>query len=253
MWFQPALQGRLQLPLETRPPARIELLMILPSDRGTADYRNRLMTRLVSSLKTLSEIDVRHGTLSAAVFDLTRRRVSYEQTLKPANPLDWSRLSTALEDANPGVIDVGSLQNSGKSVDFFLKEMGRRIQTRDSAAPPRHILVILSAPMGFPSGTEIHPIQLDENPGVEVYYWRLHVAPDRRPAVMMPPNRGGGRRAQPGRLPPGDNSGMGRYSREEDDLLAATLKPLMPHLSDLRSPEDFRRALAALLSEIAAK
>jgi hypothetical protein len=252
VWFQPALQGRLHLPLETRTPARIELLMLLPSERGTGDYHNRVMGKLVSSLKTLSEMDVRNGALSAAVLDLTRRRVSYEQALPPANVLDWPRLSAALAEANPGVIDVGSLANSGKGVDFFLKEMGRRIQSGPAKAPPRHILVILSAPMGFSSDTEIHPIELDENPGVEVYYLRFHVAPDRRPAVMIPPNRGGGRHGGGGRFPPGDDPRMARPVREGDDSLAATLKPLAPHLFDIRSPEEFRRTLATMLGEITA-
>jgi hypothetical protein len=250
MWFQPALKGRLHLPLETRAPARIELLMILPSERGTGDYHNRIMTKLVSGLKTFSEIDVRNGSLSAAVFDLTRRRVSYEQSLKPANVLDWSRLSAALGEANPGVIDVGSLANSGKSVDFFLKEMGRRIQSAQPKTPPRHIMVILSAPMGFSSDTEIHPIELDENPGMELYYLRFHVTLDRRPEVVMPPSRTGGHRGTPGRFPPSDNSRLGLSSREGVDSLEGTLKPLAPRLFDIRSPEEFRKALAAMLTEI---
>jgi len=43
----------------------------------------------------------------------------------------------------------------------------------------------------------------------------------------------------------------GRSEREGDDSLEGTLKPLAPHLFDLRSPEEFRRALAAMLEEIA--
>jgi hypothetical protein len=253
MWFQPMLRGRLHLPLQTRTPARIELLMILPSERGTGEYHNRIMGKLVSSLKTLSEMDVRNGSLSTAVLDLTRRRVSYEQNLKAAGVLDWSRLSAAFGEANPGVIDVGSLENRGKSVDFFLKEMGRRIQSADSKTPPRHILVILSAPMGFSSDTEIHAIELDENPGVELYYLRFHVAPDRRPEVVMPPSRNGGRRGPGGRFPPGDNPRTDRNSREADDSLEGTLKPLAPRLFDIRSPDDFRKALAAMLAEISSR
>ena len=88
IWFQPTLKGRLHLPLETRPPARIELLVILPGERGSGEYHNRMMERLVSSLKVLSQMDMRNGSLSAAVLDLTRRRVSYEQSLKAADVLD---------------------------------------------------------------------------------------------------------------------------------------------------------------------
>jgi hypothetical protein len=271
VWFQPSLMGRLHLPLETRSPVRIELLMILPGEHGTGDYHNRMMSTLVPSLKTLSQMDVRNGSLLAAVLDLTRRRVSYEQSFvaSPASPrdLDWSRLSAAFGDANPGVIDVGSLENRGKSLEFFLKEMGRRIQSGESkaraldgagrgarepaTAPPRHTLVILSGPVEFASGTDIHQIDLDENPGVDVYYFRFHVTPDRRPAVMIPPNRGGGRRGGGGRFPPGDDSRLGRYTREGEDSLEGTLKPLTPHLFDIKNPEEFRKALASMLEEIA--
>jgi hypothetical protein len=250
-WFQPTLKGRLHLPLETRSPVTIQLLMILPGERGSGSYRNQVMTSLVSSLKTLSQVDVRNGALSAAVLDLIRRRVSYEQRVtSPARELDWSRLGAALGDANPGVIDVGSLENRGQSVEFFLKEMGRRIQSGEPKSPPHRILIILSSPMEFASGTEIHPIELDENPGVDVYYFRFHATPDRHPAVMMPPNRGGGRR---GRMPPADAPRMGGYSRELDDSLEGTLKPLAPHLFDVKNPEEFRKALATMLAEIASR
>jgi hypothetical protein len=253
-WFQPLLKGRLHLPLETRDPVRIDLLMILPGDRA-GDHHNRVMGTLISSLKTLSQIDARNGSLSAAILDLTRRRVSYQQPLAARTPaLDWSRMSAALSDANPGVIDVGSLENSGKGVDFFLKEMGRRIQTTETKGSPRHVMVILAAPMEFEPGTDIHPIQLDENPGVELYYLRFHEAWERRPAVMPPPNRGGmGGRRNGGRLPPGEDPRLAHYPREGGDALAGTLKPLSPHLFDIKNPEEFRKALATMLEEIGRK
>jgi hypothetical protein len=246
-WFLPDIKGRLHLPLETRSPVRIELLTILPSDQTSARIENRLMFDLVSSLKDLSQIDVRNGSLSSAVLDLTRRRVAYEQPLTPTRPLNWPALSEALTDANPGTIDVQSLENRTQSVDFFLKEMGRRIQ-RGAAASPRHILVIVSGPMTFASGTDIHQIALDENPGVEVYYLRHEVPPDRRAMPVMPSRRG------PPRGIPGGNRGRdpGRIPRgEAPDSLEGTLKPLKPHLFEVRNPEEFRKALAAMLEEIA--
>ena len=170
------------------------------------------------------------------------------------------RSSTALGEANPGVIDVGSLENRSKSVDFFLKEMSRRIQSRiqtrgqtdDTKAPPRHVVVILSGPMEFASGTEMRQIQLEENPGVELYYLRFHALPRPHQATMAPSTRsrgfGGGRGMG---FPPSQDPRMRRPQMPDEDSLADTLKPLAPHLFDIRTPDDLRRALAAMLEEIA--
>jgi len=247
-WFQPSLTGRLHLPLETRNPVRIELLMILPGVGSSGGYRDRIMMTLVSAFRTLSQIGVGNGSLTATVLDLTRRRVSYEQALAPPRDLDWSRLGPALGGANANVIDVESLENRGKSVEFFVKEIGRRIESKEPAPPARRILMILSAPMEFASGTEMPSIHLG-SPAVDVYYFRMHAPAGRRPAVMPPPSRGGGRNR--GGFPGGERSRRDRFGGEAEDSLEATLRPLKPRRFDLRIPVEFRRALATMLEEIA--
>ncbi len=253
VWFQPDLTGRLFLPLALRTPARIDLLMILPGEMGSTERQNRMRGRLVASLKDLSQVDAMGSSVSAAVLDLTRRRVAFTQDLGSPATLDWPKLADAFGEANPGTIDVGSLANRGKGVEFFENEIGRRLQSSEKSAP-RHIVIILAAPMQFPEGTEIHPIQLDEPATAELYYLRIHGGPAPRPAIMPPSQRGGGRRGggSPtggGRFPP-DEMRLGRL-REGDDSLEATLKPLNPHLFDIHGAEDFRKALAAMLTEIA--
>ncbi len=291
-WYLPYIQGRLYLPLPTARPVRIELLMNLPAEDASAKLYRNSMSALVPAFKALFQIGGQAALLEAAVLDLTRQRVSFEQG--QGRDLDWSLLKTALGLANPNVIDVHSLSNRGKSVDFFLSEMNRRIQAGakwraeaavprqdtaprseissrrapeaavldDSSAKPRgplHVVIVLSSPMMFAKGTDLHPIQLDDSPDYPVFYIRYHTPLERRVVSYLMPTAPvaqraavgrGGRAAAPESATPTTVTAVDPFSPEEADALENTLKPLRPRLFDVASPEQFRKALAAIIEEI---
>ena len=245
-WFLPSVSGRLHLPLETRRPVRIELLVnVTPSEQASAMRRNsRTLGALIPALKVLSQIDARTGSLNIAALDLARRRVCFEQDA--VRGLDWPRLKVSLAQADPNVIDVHSLENRGQNAQFFLTEVSRRIAPGGdaSAKPPAQpvcILIVLSGPVVFDRGEDLHPIQPTNGLNCRVFYVRYYSRPMRPPSAPLPPRSASGRRS----IPPTRSA-----SGAEVDYLEQTLKPLKPRLFDVYSPEQFRKMLGALLDEI---
>jgi len=243
--YLPEVTSKLYLPLQTERPVRIELLVNASPVSGDEYSRprqvsNRTLSSLIPALKVISQADVRNGTLNFALLDLTTQQVIFRQDA--VHDLDWGRLGPALKQAGPNVIDVHALENRKENPQFFVNEVRRRIN--DGAGSPAPVLVVLSGPMSFGSGADLHPIELERKSDVKVFYIRYHSIPPRQPMdpFMSEPRRG--RRMGPyGRTP---------WSSEPVDSLEQTLKPLHPRLFDVTTPEEFRKALRDVINTITA-
>lgn len=254
--FLPSITGRLNLPLETRRPVRLEVLVnASPISAGeparTEQINNRSLTSLIPALKVISNMNVRNGTLNVALLDLTTQHVIFQQD--SVHELDWPKLGPSLTEAGPHKIDIHALENRRQNAQFFVAQVRRRIESSattakpdakpDSKSDPLPVLIVLSGPMAFASGEDLHPIELAGKPDAEVFYIRYHSLPERVPINPFEQEQRRGRRSpmsQPGRGP----------MTEPDDSLARTLKPLQPHLFDVYTPVEFRKALANLLDQI---
>jgi len=246
--YLPEITSKLYLPLGNEHPVRIELLVNASPISGD-DYSrprqvgNRTLASVIPSLKVISQCDIRNGMLNVAMLDLTTQQVIFRQDA--VHDLDWGRLGPALQQAGPNVIDVHALENRKENPQFFVNEVRKRID--DSAANsgrPAPVVIVLSGPMSFGSGADLHPIELERKKDVKVFYIRFHSIP---PRPAMDPFMGGARRGR--RMGP---YGRTQWSSEAVDSLEQTLKPLRPHLFDVTTPEDFRKALRDLINAIAA-
>ncbi len=252
-WYIPSLTGRLNLPLETGKAVRVELLVNSTQTEvavSSTRVRDINMSALIPAMKVLTQIDVRNGTMNLSMLDLERRRVSFSQDA--IHELDWPKLREALAGGNPNVIDVQSLANHKQSADFFLSQVSRRVE---SAAPedPLLVLVILSAPMSFSHDVQLHPIETVRGANCVAFYIRYQPIPDfqsmHRRAITAR-NRGGDADGPGGFGRPGQDIPVPRPSLA-DDYLEHTLKPLKPRRFNVTSPADFRRAVAAILHDVA--
>jgi len=257
VWFMPALTSHLLLPLETRRPVHIDLLVnASPSETAETPRRNPIsspnLSIILPALKVLSQVQVRNGTLNLAVLDLSRRKVSFQQS--DVRELDWPGLKTGLAEASPDIINVHALEQREQDAQFFVTEVNRRWSeppnvvlgngAHPDSAKSTRVLIVLSAPMSFASGADLHPIKAAKDPNQRIFYIRY------RPTVPRP-------------FPPPEPSpferqrgAMGRGLPRppafavQQDSLEGTLKPLDPRLFDVETPEQFRKALAVILSDI---
>lgn len=249
-WFLPYLTKRLQLPLVTRRPIHLEILMnASPSgpSRGLSvgTVNNRNLAYMLPALKVLSQVELTGG-LNLSLLDIPKRSVMFQQ--EGVGQLDWMRLRQALMEADPNKIDVHALEHSDQNAQYFLGQVRQRLTEpgREPAADaPLHVLIVLSAPMTFNSGENMHPIDPEGETNVKVYYVRYHLPPDRLP--VMPSFDGlsrAGRRTNPRTV-------QQQAPAEAFDSLAPLLKPLHPRMFDIYDPEQFRKALSTMLEEIA--
>ena len=194
------------------------------------------MGPLIATLKAMSEVRAPNASLNVELLDLARRRVIFRQN--GVRELDWDRMKDSLAEANPGMIDVKSLENRHHDAQFFVGEVARKV----TAAGDTPVVIILSNPMTFESGEDLEPIQVTSAPNCRLFYFRFRaVAPPARPAFPMQPART--RRGAPG-------FGVRPIPERQFDQLEPTLKPLNPRVFDIESAEQLRKALAAVLDEI---
>jgi hypothetical protein len=240
-WFLPAVTGRLHLPLAAKRPIHIDVLLNLtPSEQmsGSVPTRDRNLSALLPALKTIAQIDTTHVSIDVALLDLSRRRVIFHQ--EQARELDWEAMKSALEEADPGTIDVKSLADRRHNAGFFVTEVARRIDPVQRTAA--RVVIVLSSPVAFESGEDLRPIQIKAAPDCRIFYFRFHTG---RPRFVYAPPTSSGRHRRP------DATIAMGGGPEPPDQLAGTLKPLAPRLFDVERPEDFRKALASMLADIA--
>lgn len=245
----PAITGRLHLPLETHRPVRVEIIVnASPVSAGepvsTEHVRNRSMTSLIPALKVIAQTDIKNGSLNVELLDLTTQQVIFRQDA--VREMDWPKLALALKQAGSNVIDLHALENRRQNAQFFVKQVRRRIETNAPAAAPEPlpVLIVLSGPMDFASGEDLHPVELEGKSEAHIFYIRYHYVPPREPInPFLDESRRGRRPLSPSGRPPGAMA-------EPVDSLERTLKPLQPHLYDVYTPAEFRKALGNLLDEV---
>jgi hypothetical protein len=235
-WFLPTVSSKLHLPLETRHPLKIDVLVNLtPSERVTASQRiqDRNLSVLLPTMKILSHLEMKTGSLNIESVDMERQKVTFRQDA--VKQFDWLKMRSALTADQVGTIDVKALADRANSVQFFLGEVGKRVKAAD-------VLIILSSSVRFEQGMDMEPIHAAGTPDCRVFYIRYHPPPVR---YMAQEQRVVGRRVVnvPGR-------GVVALGPAAIDQLEPTLKPLKHKIYDVQTPEEMRKALADLILDL---
>jgi hypothetical protein len=244
LWYEPLLTGQLHLPVEMKRAMPVEVLAnASPSSIGprfrTGELNSRILADLLPGLKVISQIQLSQGAMNVSLIDLTRRQVLFQQKrvdLK-TKPLDWSKLRPALLEADPNKIDVHQLTDSHQNPQFFVEQVRGRLK---SDAP----LIILSGPIAFAPSDDRRPIELEDRTQPKVFYLRFHPLPVRRNVDETAGRATSRRGALMGQSP------NGLLAQEPPDSLTSLLKPLLLHVYDVYSPEQFRKALAEIMTAI---
>ena len=207
--------------------------------------QDRILSGLIPMLKILAQASGPDAPVSVEALDLSRRRVTFHQD--EVHSFDWAAMRQTLQEKATGAIDLKSLEDRQHNAAFFVQEVAHKIGPPPSHPPP--VIIVLSSAVSFVSKEDLHPISVDAPPGSRVFYLRYHAPSERKnPAMMNPyenerPIGGFGRRRGPLQGPGPVNPQL--------DQLANTLKPLSPHIFNIDTPEDFRKALATMLEEVA--
>jgi hypothetical protein len=222
--FRPDVTGKLHLPLMTKSPVRLELLAdVTASDlfRGSARFYNRYLAVALPLLKALSQINVEHGSLSVAMLDLRRHRVTFEQD--NVKDLDWRRARAVLAPENgPSTIDIKALEQQRESPAFLQDELLRRLNTpheQTREREPFHVFVIIGSPMDFYSFRDLPHLPPGSEEKCVVYYLQFELL----------------------------NTA---YADGAVGNVRNMLKPLTMHVIKVRTAESIHHALGRILDEV---
>ncbi|MEQ1946145.1 MAG: hypothetical protein ABL995_03085 [Bryobacteraceae bacterium] len=243
---------RINVPLVSKRPLEVQLLVNMTPSLDKPSFRARpvpadtVINGLVPVFRVLSQLSVPNGKYHVGVMSLTRRKVLLEQELGPYGPgINWQQLGQAITDADPNVIDVETLRDPGRDIEFFREQIRNVLDTPEGTSEaPQKVVIVLSPPFSS-SGENAKPIELESPTNARVYYLRRHVLPQlSMPGPVFVEQRlGRGRRVDPAAM----NTRMG-YA-EPYDTLDKVLKPLRPRIFDIYTPEDLRKAMASIAEE----
>lgn len=263
------VNNSLQLSLQTIRPVHLEVLAnITPSNAfkpSTAVYRLNIAA-LFPELNVLSQIAVKNGSLNISALELDDQQIAFEQN--DVADFDSQSLWRALMAHNSNVVSATALSGGTQEASFFISEVKKRMYVGAAvhgteAGKTTRIIIVLSNQMAFPKDEDLSSISATESCACQIFYIRTHVLLDPQtmetmrnlpPAIIGGPGNGpegspppgtGPQRPQP--LPPLSDKST---KIPDVDQLEKTLDPLHPHVFDVRSPEDFRKAVAEILSEI---
>jgi len=225
--FHSDIEGRLHLPLATKRPVHLEVLLDLsPSAeifRGNYGNYNRYLSAAIPIFKLFSQINVTNGSRGAAALDLVQRRTPFEQN--DGKDLDWPSFSKALApDNGPGVVSVKDLQNRKQSPVYLREEIVRWLNSASGTAGkpgerPVHVFVVIASPMELYAFPALPAIETGNEDDCRIYYVQVEFF-ERR----------------------GVAGGTGNVEK--------MLKPLKMRTFHVQSPDDVRQALAKMLEEV---
>lgn len=128
--------------------------------------------------------------------------------------MDWDEVAGALVKLDANTVDVQSLESRTKAASFFREQVENLLGTKDTGCDEKaeHVFVIAASGILFPSGTASKPI---EGSPTRLYYLRANLLWD-----------------------------------DQWDAMEKIVKPLRPRTLSINDPMQFRKALAAMVSEL---
>jgi hypothetical protein len=225
--FHSDIEGRLHLPLATRRPVHMEVLLDMsPSAeifRGSFGYYNNYLAVALPMFKVFSQITPSNGSRSAAALDLIQRRISFEQN--DGKDVDWQNLRKALSpDNGPGTVSVKNLQNRRQSPVYLREEIVRRLKAADGPAmkpgeKPLHVFILIGTPMDMYVFPKLPEVETGNEEDCVIYYLQSEFV-ERH----------------------GINGAVGNVEK--------MLKPLKIRSFRVESADDVRHALAKIMEEV---
>jgi hypothetical protein len=234
----PSVQGetqcadaRLYLPLKSRQPFRIEVIVNNPYMLGT---------NVLPRLRLLSELATANALVEITAIDMNAR-LSRGREVQIESKLDQS-LWAGFPQSTQNEVDVRALEVDRGSAKFFVSQIPERLA---ASGPPVRAIVILSEPRKLPKEDYPETVPSELPQGTHVFYLRCNP-----PTVFWHPIRGRGNLADGNIFGSDPIPSAPPRSTHVNDTLERVLSPLHPRLFDVTTSLDFRRALAAILNDV---
>jgi hypothetical protein len=210
------VSSQLYLPVRNKRPLKVDLIsMLSPPEQWTG--RARLMRAhnddTLGALAALSQMDLAEGSLSIAGLDLMRRQVMFEQ--RDFQHVEWTSLMEAMKKAQSPDISAEALQGSKNNGAFFREFLNQRLSEDSTVADGMRVVIVVTSPQLFESGSDLRPLQLEGDCNCRVYYLRFRL-----------------------------------NVNDIFDQLEKLMKPLRPRIFNLITARDLRKAIAEIVQDL---
>ena len=210
------VSSELYLPVRNKRPLQVELIsMLSPPEQWTG--RARVMRAhnddTLGALAALSQIDLSEGSLSIAGLDLMRRQVMFEQ--RDFQHVEWASLMDAMKKAQSPDISATALQGSKNNGAFFREFLNQRLSEDPTLADGMRVVIVVTSPQLFESGSDLRPLQIEGDCNCRVYYLRFRL-----------------------------------NMNDVFDQLEKLMKPLRPRIFNLITARDLRKAIAEIVQDL---
>lgn len=219
-FYRPEFEDTLNLPLETRRPVHLEILVDLAASdlfHGSDLLYNRYLSAVLPTMKIFSQIQIKNGTTDVSILDMARREVRFRQ--ENARQIDWESMKHALAKNGAAVVSVDALSPKHKGPALIKEELTRRLTEAEASSEPLRVFVVISSPLGLYSFAGLKSNLMPANCSCVVYY--LEYDSSRRPGMY---------------------GAIGNVKK--------MLRPLPVHAFEAHSAEAVRKALAAILKDV---
>jgi hypothetical protein len=236
-WYQPYTRGRLRVALETHRRTHVDVLMnMTPSERVSGSVRvfRRNLTVLIPALKVLSGMSVPNGSMDVTLLDLTKQH-AWEQRVGETlgGKFDWLKFREPLASTNPGIIDIQSLALKAEMLQFFRAQIAERLQSHGDKDEDR-VVIVLSAPVFLEQQHKANAAPLEKDPHRRLFYIRDRPVPPARPGVTS-----------------FEGSAQPLANSIASDDCEGLVKSLGGRVYNVLGPEQFRKVLASILTDVA--
>ncbi len=231
--------SRLNLILKSQRPARIEIILNTSLTQLVGQSRVNYtanLARLLPQSNVLGQMRAGNASPDVTVLDLAKQQILLDSDT--VNTLDWNQVQSNLSASAIDTISANELGAQKDEARFFVDQVERRISPKASVNSSSdqnfRVLIVLSSPMAFLTTQDKSHALPCTNGECKAYYIRSHVLP---PLV--------GREFTIYHTEPEPGADW------ETDELEQTLASLNPRVFDVYSPEDFRKAIATIVSDSA--
>ena len=206
--------GPLSLPVSNRRQIDLDLVSVLsPVDQWPerTDLARSIDSRVLAATGVFSQTHLAAGSVSVFSIDAVNRNIAFEQ--RGIQDLDWG--SIAAEFHNPKklhTIAAPALKASKERGGVFRDQLNEILTEPGDRL---RVMILITGSLLFERAGDIAPLKVEGDCNCKVYHVRFQVGKD-----------------------------------DVFDDLGKILRPLKPKTFDVHSPQEFRKALAAILEDL---
>jgi hypothetical protein len=129
--------------------------------------------------------------------------------------VEWDSLMAAMKKSQSPDISTEALQGAKNNGAFFREILNQRISAESTEQDAMRVVIVITSPQLFESGSDLRPLQVDSECNCRLYYLRFRL-----------------------------------NINDVFDQLDKFMKPLHPRIFNLMTPRDLRKAVAEIIDDL---